>query len=176
MPPVDILDPHRQYGANPRKRKHHQGNSRAVTQGRRRHHIDAAEQLPRLGAAQSACVTCAPVQLAGVRLDPFGGAADNLALLPPRHDLLLRLKRHIAFGWPTVLFKSGALIGRNRKSLLFHAHLTIYRPAALTFFSRAQPQPFKTTESSTTGHCVQPDDPVERIPTLNGLSVMLHSA
>jgi len=62
---------------------------------------------------------------------------DNLAQLRPRHDLLHRLKEHIAFGWPTVLFKSGALIGRHRKGLLFHAYLTIERPMPLTFFSVA---------------------------------------
>ncbi|WP_217478561.1 hypothetical protein, partial [Pararobbsia alpina] len=36
-----------------------------------------------------------------------------------------------------VLFKSGALIGRYRKGLLFHPDLTIRRPTALTFFSVA---------------------------------------
>jgi superfamily II DNA helicase RecQ len=40
---------------------------------------------------------------------------DNLAQLRPRHDLLHRLKEHIALGWRTVLFKSGALIGCHRK-------------------------------------------------------------
>jgi hypothetical protein len=62
---------------------------------------------------------------------------DNLAQLRPRHDLLHRLKEHITFGWPTVLFKSGALIGRHRKGLLFHPHLTIHRATTLTFFSVA---------------------------------------
>jgi len=33
--------------------------------------------------------------------------------------------------------KSGALIGRHRKGLLFHPHLTIHRLTALTFFSVA---------------------------------------
>jgi hypothetical protein len=57
--------------------------------------------------------------------------------LRPRHDLLHRLKEQIAFGCPTVLFKSGALIGCHRKGLLFHPHLTIRRATALTFFSVA---------------------------------------
>jgi len=33
--------------------------------------------------------------------------------------------------------KSGALIGRHRKGLLFHPHLTTHRLTALTFFSVA---------------------------------------
>jgi hypothetical protein len=67
------------------------------------------------------------------------GPSDNAARQPAqraRHDVLHRLKEHITFGWPTVLFKSGALIGRDGKGLLFHSH-TIYPLTALSFFSVA---------------------------------------
>lgn len=46
---IDIVDPHRERGADARERKHHQRDQRPVTQTDRRRHIDAVEQLARLG-------------------------------------------------------------------------------------------------------------------------------
>jgi hypothetical protein len=49
---IHVVDPHRDGGPNPRERKHHQRDQRAVTQAGRRRHIDAVEQLPRLGCIE----------------------------------------------------------------------------------------------------------------------------
>jgi len=53
---VDIINPHRERGTDPRERKHHQRDQRAVAQPRRRAHIDAVEQLPRLARLASTVV------------------------------------------------------------------------------------------------------------------------
>lgn len=45
---VHIVHAHRERGAHPCERKHHQRDQRAVAQPRGRRHINAVEQLPRL--------------------------------------------------------------------------------------------------------------------------------
>jgi hypothetical protein len=55
---VDVVDAHRERGADPRKRKHHQADQRPVAQAGRCADIDAVEQLPRLGRIEHRGCVC----------------------------------------------------------------------------------------------------------------------